>query len=132
MGMLEAFRAEGGKLPGLKLRIGEVIDTDPLTVRIGGTDQSGNALWLAERLKDNHTREMNFEGDLRIDETEGQIYEEEEEQGGSMTINSGHLSGEITGNLTGTLQEILSPGDRVLCLTEDDQEFYLLDKVVRP
>ena len=132
MGLLEAFRAEGSKLPGLTLRIGQVIATDPLTVRIGGTDQTGNALWLAERLKENHTREVDFEGALRLTEAEGRLYEEEEEYGSSLIVHSGHLSGKITGELTGTLQEILSPGDRVLCLSADDQEFYLLDKVVRP
>ncbi len=132
MGMLEAFRAEGEKLPGLNLRIGEVIETDPLIVRIGGTDQAGTAIWVAERLKEEHTLEMNVEGTIRLGETTGRLYEEEEEQGSSLTVNSGHLSGDFTGNLTGTVQEILSPGDRVLCLTEDDQEFYILDKVVRP
>lgn len=102
----------------LMLRHGNVLSTSPLKIEVAGTDQEAERFWISHRLLKGHSEQCDVKGTLSV--TASCSYGSHS----SMGVNSGQLT------LT-TSAPVLQQGDDVLLLTADDQEFYLLDKVVR-
>ncbi len=108
-----------GAVPA-RMRLGTVVTPAPLTVRVAGLAQPAKALRINERLVKGarwKTRTTSLNSDYKA------------------------LSGAVTGQVHSadtTIDEAvveqleidLEPGDEVLLLTEDDQVFYLIMKVV--
>ena len=103
-----------------RMRLGKVISTAPLTVQVAGLTQPASVLKINERL------------------TKGAKWKTK-----TISPNSdyngltGSISGEVHSNDTvideAVVEQLtldLEPGDEVLLLTEDDQRFYLIMKVV--
>ncbi len=122
--MLDIMKNEAKSIQKTWLRVGEVVKVDPLTIRIAETEQSGNHLWINEQIQNEHKETVSF-------------------------VGTGSLTGQLNGNRTtfsmdeeipderirvqgeNVLKNCLRVGDKVLTLSEDDQIFYVLCKVVR-
>lgn len=126
--MQEAGRPKGPVGPA-HLRLGTVVSADPLAVDVAGTTQEAGRFYISHRLVKEH-QEL-----LRLDCT--RVTER-------FTLSvpcpiSAH-SGD-PGSSSGTLytpycvatqaEPVLKAGDEVLLLTEDDQIFFVIDKVVK-
>lgn len=84
------------------IRQGTVISASPLKVDVGGTAQEAGRFYIAQRLLDGYSEQVTVSG---------------LEYGGSATVTQ--------------RGPVLARGDLVLLLTDDDQTFYLIDKVVQ-
>ncbi len=111
---------EESRAGGLRLRLGTVRGADPLRVDVGGTEQEAGRFYIAERLLQGSREQVTLSGGS-----------------GGFTANGGSHSVSLVADtlrISDTAltraEPVLRPGDRVLLLTEDDQTFYLLDKVV--
>ena len=89
-------------------RRGKVVSAAPLTVEVSGTRQRGNLL-INEALAGGHNRTVSFSGTGSVGEADG----------------AAALVGTVTAGYG------LSEGDDVLLLSEDDQSFTILCKVVK-
>lgn len=112
------------------LRRGTVLGLDPLRIDVAGTPQEAERFFLSHRLLKGHREIL----DLDCTDVSAQF---------SLTAacpcpDGGH-SGSAASAENGTLraraaatiaEPVLQEGDVVLLLTEDDQIFYLIDKVV--
>lgn len=116
----DSVQAGLGAVPA-RMRLGTVLTASPLTVRVTGLTQPTRALRINERL------------------TKGAKWKTK-----TTSPNSDYrgLSGAVTGQVRSTdtvideakveqLEIDLEPGDEVLLLTEDDQVFYIVMKVVK-
>jgi len=125
----EASRSSDPVEP-IHLRRGKVLSAEPLRLDVAGTIQEGDRVFISHRLVDGH-KEL-----LRLDCSGVSA-------GFALTAEcplSGH-SGSAANAAEGTLstprctatqaEPVLKPGDEVLLLTEDDQIFFLIDKVVK-
>jgi len=91
-------------------RLGTVLTASPLTVDVAGTPQDNDqaAFYMADRLRQGRTETISLSGTT--------------DSGGTIEVTTA----------TQTVKEpVLQPGDLVLLLTDDDQIFFILDKVVR-
>lgn len=127
--MREAAQPRGPVGPA-HLRLGTVLEADPLRVDVAGTIQEAERFYISHRLVQEH-QEL-----LRLDcESVTQRF--------ALTAACGlsaHSGSAATG-AGGTLntphcvatqaEPVLKPGDMVLLLTEDDQIFFVIDKVVK-
>lgn len=120
----EAMRAAGGegaRSGMLRLRLGTVRTTSPLSVEVGGTEQEAERFYLCHRLVQGHAERVALSGGSGGFSANGGTH--------GVSIDAGSLG--IT-QVTQTLEApVLQAGDLVLLLTDDDQTFYLIDKVVR-
>lgn len=98
--MLSVFRGENGPEP-VRFYLGQVTANAPLAVRVGGVTLPAAALRMDERLTQGAQQQLRLTG-------AGLPMEVQAEQ----------------------LEPALAAEDRVLLLTEDDQTFYVLMKVV--
>ena len=107
---LAALLPSGGATP--VFRRGRVVSVDPLKVDVAGTQQSGNIYANPALLK----------GAKTSAKVEGSVY-----------IASGEgVSGAVTGTVTLTAEKAaLAAGDEVLLLSEADQVFILVCRLVR-
>ena len=125
--MREAAEPKGPMGPIHLLR-GAVLSADPLKVEVAGTIQEVERFYISHRLVQGHQELLELactgvNGSLSIQASCGYGSHS------SMSVHSGTLS---TPHCTATQAEpVLKPGDEVLLLTEDDQTFYLIDKVVK-
>ena len=120
----ETMRKAGGeeaRAGRLRLRLGTVTAVSPLSVEVAGTEQEAERFYISCRLVQGHTEQVTLSGGS-----------------GGFTANNGtHSVSLVPGTLrieqvTQTLAApVLQAGDQVLLLTDDDQTFYLIDKVVR-
>lgn len=102
----------------LYARLGTVLAAEPLRVDVAGTPQEAERFYLADRLRKGHKEAVSATGSLAVS--------------ASCSYGSHSSAGVGGGALTVTNTEpVLKAGDLVLLLTEDDQTFYLIDKVVR-
>lgn len=116
-----AMRQAGGEAAqtgALHIRQGKVLSAEPLTVEVAGTKQEAARFYVCERLLEGHTERCDASGGLQIHASCGYGSHN------SMNVYSGVLK------LTNA-EPVLKAGDLVLLLTDDDQTFYLIDKVVR-
>lgn len=132
----DSARAGLGAAPA-RLRLGEVVTTAPLTIKVAGIVQPTSALRINERLvkgaswrasiasRNGTLSELSgpIEGPVIAPMGEGALVKL---TGG--TIHSGNVS--IAQATVSQLEIDLDPGDAVLLLTEDDQIFYIIMKVV--
>ena len=120
----EAMRAAGGegaRSGRLRLRLGTVRTASPLSVEVGGTEQEAERFYLCHRLVQGHAERVALSGGSGGFSANGGTH--------GVSIDAGSLG--IT-QVTQTLEApVLQAGDLVLLLTDDDQTFYLIDKVVR-
>ena len=120
----EAMRkagGEGAQAGRLRLRLGTVRAVSPLSVEVAGTEQEAERFYICRRLVRGHTEKIQLTGGAGGFTANGSSH--------SVSIDSGTV--QIT-RLTATLEEpVLQAGDLVLLLTDDDQTFYLIDKVVQ-
>jgi len=125
--MREAGKPEGPVGPA-HLRLGKVLSADPLKVDVAGTTQEAERIYISHRLVKEHRELLRLActgvtADLSIFTACGYGAHSH------MDIHSGTWD---TPNCAATQAEpVLKPGDEVLLLTEDDQTFYLIDKVVK-
>lgn len=117
--------AEAGRPKGLakpiRLRLGTVLSAAPLKVDVAGTTQEAERFYISHRLLDGHEEKVSLKGGS-----------------GGFDANGGtHRVALVPGTLTveeAAMRQagpVLKPKDEVLLLTEDDQYFYLIDKVVK-
>lgn len=123
----EAGRPKGPVGPA-HLRLGTVLTADPLKVDVAGTIQEADRFYISHRLVKGHQELLKLEGDgvngeLSIHASCGYGSHS------SMSVSSGTLASPHC--LATQAEPVLKPGDEVLLLTEDDQVFYLMDKVVK-
>ena len=102
---------------GVRLRIGTVLKTEPLEIDVCGTRQEAAHFYICHRLLQGQVERRNVKGSLAIS---------------ASCPNGSHSSMIVSsGVLTATVAEgILKKDDLVLLLTDDDQTFFLMDKVV--
>lgn len=109
--ILDTMRRTGwqaGHKGALILRHGTVLTTDPLTVDVAGTTQTADHFYIADRLLQGHTEAVTITG---------------------LTSTTGAVDGDEA--TLAAREPVLQSGDLVLLLTDDDQIFYLIDKVVQ-
>lgn len=125
--MLAALRDAGSRRGGvLRLRLGTVKTAEPLAVDVAGIPQKAAHFYITDRLLSGHKEDVvikgNASGSLSISASCGYGSHD------SMSVNSGSMT-----LAEGTVTQrgpVLKAGDTVLLLTDDDQTFYLMDKVV--
>lgn len=102
--LLQAIKsAQHDSVPGAPvwLRLGTVLSASPLKVDVGGTPQEAGRFYIVQRLLNGSSAQVTVSG---------------LEYGGDATVTQRGPA--------------LATGDLVLLLTDDDQTFYLIDKVV--
>ena len=98
---MQAASRDGLPSAPVWVRQGTVLSASPLKVDVGGTTQEAGRFYIASRLLNGHSEQVTVSG---------------LEYGGDATVTR--------------REPALAPGDLVLLLTDDDQTFYLIDKVV--
>lgn len=127
-GMITEAGQPKGPVGPAHLRLGTVLTADPLKVDVAGTIQEADRFYISHRLVKGHQELLELactgvNGSLSIQASCGYGSHS------SMSVHSGTLN---TPHCLATQAEpVLKPGDEVLLLTEDDQVFYLIDKVVK-
>lgn len=122
------MKEEAKKTQRRWLRVGEVVKTAPLTIRIAGTEQSGGSLFLNEQIQNGHKEKIMLVSGLGsvvglmngMDTVSLKVDRENEDPSHVIRVEGENQ-----------LQECLKIGDKVLTLSEDDQVFFVLCKVVR-
>lgn len=105
------------------LRVGEVLGVSPLKLRIAETEQYGDNLWINSLLLP-YEREVSLLGDGTLN---GRLNENE----AVFEVDIKQIPEQITLKGEQSFENHLKVGDKVLVLSEDDQIFYVLCKVVR-
>ena len=109
---------EAARSGALRLRQGTVLAVNPLKVDVAGTPQEAARFYIADRLRQGHTEKVSPAGSLAVSASCGYgSHQNAGVSGGTLTVT--------------TAAPVLQKGDLVLLLTDDDQTFYLIDKVVR-
>lgn len=134
-GMITEAGQPKGPVGPAHLRLGTVLAADPLKVDVAGTIQEADRFYISHRLVKEHwellrlecenvSQSFSFSSECpHIENPHG------DHQGDPARASGGTLN---TPHCTATQAEpVLKPGDEVLLLTEDDQVFYLMDKVVK-
>ncbi|MDR3728902.1 MAG: DUF2577 family protein [Oscillospiraceae bacterium] len=112
---------EGAQAGRLRLRLGTVRAVSPLSVEVAGTEQEAERFYICHRLARGHTEKIQLTGGTGSFSANGGTH--------GVSIDPGTVQ---INQLTATLEEpVLQAGDLVLLLTDDDQTFYLIDKVVQ-
>lgn len=113
----EAGASESRK-GALRLLLGTVVSVSPLKVSVAGTVQEAARFYLCDRLRSGHQEMVSVTGTLTVS--------------ARCELGGSHSSAAVSGGtLTATTAAaVLKAGDRVLLLTEDEQSFYLIDRVV--
>ncbi len=120
--LYEAMRRAGsGGAGGLRVRLGTVLAASPLKIDVAGTTQEAERFYIADRLRKGHGETVALRGGSGGFSANGHTH--------AVTLDAGTL--QIGGAELVLDSPVLRAGDLVLLLTEDDQTFYLLDKVVR-
>lgn len=127
--MMREAAGPGGPMGPIHLLRGVVLSAEPLRVDAAGTIQEADRIYISHRLVKEHQELLRLDcGDVA------------EQFALSVPCPISAHSGD-PGSSAGTLytphcvatqaEPVLKPGDEVLLLTEDDQIFYLIDKVVK-
>ena len=122
-------RMLGGKIEAGRqtiVRQGLVLSAEPLSIKAGGLPipLDGSCVWVNESLVREHRQK------LALEELSGSL------EGQGSCSDGGTVSGfSVTGGTVETQARLIEPllraGDQVVLLSEDDQQFYLICKVVR-
>ena len=108
------------------VRQGMVLSARPLSIKVGGLPipLDGSCVWVNESLVQEHREKLSLEEPAGSLEGQGSCSD-----GGTVsgyTVTGGQV--ETTARL---VEPLLQAGDQVVLLSEDDQQFYLVCKVVR-
>lgn len=130
--ILEVMRtaaAPSGLAGPVHIRLGKVLAVTPLKVDVAGTIQEAERFYISHRLLKDHEETM----DLECTEVSGSFSltascSEGAHSGSAASMSSGTMRARCAATLA---EPVLQPDDVVLLLTDDDQTFYLIDKVVR-
>lgn len=109
------------------LRQGKVLSVSPLKVDVAGTVQEADRFYISHRLLQGHAEQL----DLQCSGVSGSLQISASCPYGahsSMSVSSGVLAATAA---AAQAEPVLKAGDLVLLLTDDDQVFYLMDKVVK-
>ncbi|WP_455581211.1 DUF2577 family protein [Dysosmobacter sp.] len=120
----EAMRKAGGEAArkgAVRLRLGTVLTPSPLAVDVGGTTQEAARVYLCSRLARGHAETLSLKGGAGGFSANGGTH--------AVSIDAGSFT--LIGTAAAQAEPVLRTGDQVLLLTDDDQTFYLIDKVVR-
>lgn len=132
-GLASLIREAGqpsGPVGPVHLRLGTVLSAAPLKVDVAGTTQEAERIYISHRLVQEHW-EL-----LRLDCT-GVNQNFSLSSACPISAHGGSAASGANGTLytphcvATQAEPVLKPGDEVLLLTEDDQWFYLIDKVVK-
>ena len=123
--MAQAFSPSA---PDFNFRFGVIIGASPLSVEVGGLTIESDSLWINEALLE-IPRKADFEGeDVQIKDPSSTVNLPELYAG---TANISMPAASVQGkDGLFTFKEPLKAGDRVLLLSDQDQVFYILCKVV--
>lgn len=120
-----------------RMRLGEVISTAPLTVRVAGLTQPASVLKINERLtKGAKWKTKTISPNSDYNGLTGPISGPVSTPAGTgalISLTAGRVHSPDTVIDEAVVEQLaldLEPGDEVLLLTEDDQRFYLIMKVV--
>ena len=158
--IMRAATEEGRQGAPVHIRIGRVLSANPIKVDVGGTTQEAGRFYISRRLLGGYRERVAIlgtpSGTLSADVSGSGDMAENLTVSGNLTLSGGGV-GQTSGALfvsgTGTWEgqenmtvqdgnlfiqsavmtqdgPSLQAGDLVLLLTEDDQIFYLVDKVV--
>lgn len=109
--LLEVMRDEGAgaaREGALQITRGTILASTPLTLDVDGTTQEAERVYISARLLEGHTEPVSLSG---------------------LTCATGAVDGSEA--VLAVREPVLKAGDTVLLLTEDNQTFYLMDKVVQ-
>lgn len=109
--LLKLMRTEGSGAAqegALRITLGTVLSTSPLTLDVAGTLQEAERVYICARLLQGHMEQAALSG---------------------LTCATGTVDGSEA--VLEVREPILKAGDTVLLLTNDNQTFYLMDKVVQ-
>lgn len=126
--MQEAGRPKGPVGPA-HLRLGTVVSADPLAVDVAGTPQEAARFYISHRLVKEHQELLRLDCTDVAEQYALSVSCPISAHSGAPASSSGTL---YTPHCVATQAEpVLKPGDEVLLLTEDDQIFFVIDKVVK-
>ena len=115
----------------LHLRRGPVLGLDPLKIDVAGTPQEAERFFICHRLLKGHQETLDLkctEVSARFSLTASCPCPDGGHSGSAASANDGTLTAKAVATVA---EPVLKEGDIVLLLTEDDQTFYLIDKVVQ-
>lgn len=132
----DSQQAGTGAAPA-RMRLGEVVSRVPLKVKVAGLNQPTEVLKINERLVKGakwKTKTTSPDSDYNIltGPIEGPVIHAPG-QGQLVRLDDGYVHSEDTTIDEATVEQLeidLEMGDEVLLLTEDDQAFYIIMKVV--
>lgn len=120
-----------------RIRLGEVVTVDPLTIKVAGIVQPTSVLRINERLVKEakwtaKITSANSDFERLTGPIEGPV-ETPMGLGSLIKLTDGKMHSDDTALNEATIEQLeidLDPGDTVLLLTDDDQIFYVVMKVV--
>lgn len=113
------------------LRRGTVLALEPLKIDVAGTPQEAERFFISHRLLKGHREVLELkctEVSARFSLTASCPCPDGGHSGSAASANDGTLTARAAATVA---EPVLREGDVVLLLTEDDQVFYIIDKVVR-
>lgn len=130
VGLMRTAGQPSGPVGPAHLRLGTVLSAAPLRVDVAGTIQEADRFYISHRLVQGHQELLGLDC---TGVTAGFLL--------SVSCPISAHSGSSAVSKAGTMhtphctaiqaEPVLKEGDEVLLLTEDDQWFYLIDKVVK-
>lgn len=131
LGVIRQATEPSGPAGPVHSLLGKVLSTDPLRVDVAGTPQEAERFYVSMRLLKGWKESL----DLECSEVSGRFALTAScpcpDGGGHNGSTATMENGTVTARCAATLAEtVLKQGDLVLLLSEDNQVFYLIDKVV--
>lgn len=129
-GMMRDAGQSGGFFTPIRLLLGTILSASPLKVDVAGTIQEAERIYISHRLVEGHREllELACTG-VSASFSLSASCPKSAHGGSAASASGGTLA---TPRCAATQAEpVLKPGDEVLLLTQDDQIFYLIDKVVK-
>ena len=132
IGVMRQAAEPSGPAGPIHLLLGKVLSADPLKVDVAGTPQEADRFYVSLHLLKGWKETL----DLECSEVSGRFALTAScpcpDGGGHSGSAATMADGTMTAKCSATLAEtVLKQGDLVLLLSEDNQVFYLIDKVVR-
>lgn len=128
-GLIREAGQPQGPVGPVHLRLGTVLAADPLKVDVAGTNQEAARFYISHRLVKEHWELLRLDCTSVSEQFNLSVPCPLSAHSGDPGSSSGTLN---TPHCVATQAEpVLKPGDEVLLLTEDDQIFFVIDKVVK-
>lgn len=121
VGLMREAGAPGGPGEPVRLRLGTVLSAEPLRVDVAGTTQEGARFHVSRRLLAGYGETVTLRGGRGGFSANGGTH--------GVSLDAETLA--VNETRMTLAEPALRAGDAVLLLTEDDQTFYLVDKVVK-